>query len=127
MNSEFNVDCVKNWWKQGGNLEKDLKSFRNDEVASLLSLLAEKNECEVEIYTEAKSSTCELTYMGKLREKNKGLESLEDDENDGQCSESSDETINGIHFEDREEERMHDFYEDFDQGVRMKVKMGGMI
>lgn len=61
-------------------------------------------------------SISELTYMDMLRERNKGQQSVEDDENDGQCSESIDETINGIHFEDNEEERMHDFDEDFNEG-----------
>ncbi|CAI8610500.1 unnamed protein product [Vicia faba] len=73
MDSEFSVDGVKMWWKQeGGSMEKYLKPFRNDEDASMLSLFAEKNEYEVEIY---------------------------------------------IKFEDNEEERMHDFDEDFGEGV----------
>ncbi|CAI8610067.1 unnamed protein product [Vicia faba] len=109
---------MKIWWKQeDGSFEKDLKPFRNDEDASMLSLFTEKNEWEVEIYIEAKPSTGDLTYMDRLREKNKGQKSLEDDENDGQCSESSDETINDIQFEDNEEERMHDFDEDFGEEV----------
>lgn len=41
----------------------------------------------------------------------KRQQSVEDDENGGHCSESSDETINGIHFEDTEEWRTHDFDE----------------
>lgn len=81
MDSQFNVDGVKIWWKQeGGSLEKDKKPFINNEDASLFSLIIEKNECEVEIYIEVKSSTGELTYMERLREKNKGQQSLEDDE-----------------------------------------------
>lgn len=65
VDSTFNVDGVKVWWKhEGGSFKKDLKPFRNDEDATLLSLIAEKNQCEVEICIEAKPSTCEFTYMG---------------------------------------------------------------
>lgn len=54
IDSTFNVDGVKMWWKQeGGSLEKYLKPFSNDDDASLLCLFAKKNECEVQIYTEA--------------------------------------------------------------------------
>ncbi|CAI8593577.1 unnamed protein product [Vicia faba] len=55
--------------------------------------------------------------MERLREKNNGKQSLSEDENNGQCSESSDETLNCIDFEDNEKERMHDFNEDFVEGV----------
>lgn len=42
MDSLFNVDCVKIWWKQEvGSLEKYLKPFRNYEDASLLYLFVE--------------------------------------------------------------------------------------
>lgn len=103
MNSEFNVDGVKIWWKhEGDSLEKDIKPFRNYGDASLLSLLSKKNQCDVEIYTKGKPSIGELRYMESLREKNKGKQSVEGDEDDGHCSESSDETINGIHFKDNE-------------------------
>ncbi|CAI8600765.1 unnamed protein product [Vicia faba] len=54
--------------------------------------------------------------MERLKEKNKGHQSLDDGENYGQCNELSDETINGVHFKDSEEERMHNFDEDFDEG-----------
>lgn len=55
--------------------------------------------------------------MERLREKNKGLQSLENDKNDGECSESNDETINGIHFEYNKEKIMHDFDGGFDEGL----------
>lgn len=84
MGSEFNVDSVKIWWKnEGGSLEKYLKPFINDEDASLLSLFAEKNQCEVEIYIEDKPYTCEFTYMDMLRERNKGQKSVENDDDNG--------------------------------------------
>lgn len=64
MDSDFNLDGVKMWWKhEGGSLEKDLKPFTNDEDVSLLSLFAKKNECEVETYIDVGPSVGELTYM----------------------------------------------------------------
>lgn len=90
MNSTFNVDDVKIWWKhEDGCLKKDLKPFKNDEDASLLALFTEKNNCEVEIYTEPKLSTSDLTYMERLTKKQKGHESFED-------SDSSEVSMNGI-------------------------------
>lgn len=81
-----------------------------------------KRMCEVEIYTEVKPSTGKFTYMERLREKNKGQQNIEDD---GQYSESGDETINDIHFEDTEKERMHDFDEDFDEEFSFGLDEGG--
>lgn len=79
MDSAFTVDEVKMWWKhEEGCLEKDLKPFINDEDASLLALFAENNNCQVEIYTEPKPSTNELTYMKKFKEKQKGNERVKD-------------------------------------------------
>lgn len=52
--------------------------------------------------------------MARLREKQKGNKS-------GQNSESSDEPRIGMHFKDNEEERMHDFDEDFDEGFSFQV------
>lgn len=64
MDSQFNLDGVKIWWKQeDGSLEKELKPFTNDENASLLSLFAEQTGREVEIYTKVRPPTIELTYM----------------------------------------------------------------
>ncbi|KAI5390223.1 hypothetical protein KIW84_075506 [Lathyrus oleraceus] len=57
MDTDFNLDGVKIWWKhEGGSLEKDLKPFTNGEDASLLSLLAKKNKCEIEIYIDVRPS-----------------------------------------------------------------------
>lgn len=55
-------------------MQKDLKPYRNYQDALLLALFVEYNNCEVEIYIEPKSSTYELTYMERLREKQKGHE-----------------------------------------------------
>ncbi|CAI8584336.1 unnamed protein product [Vicia faba] len=49
--------------------------------------------------------------MERLKEKQKGHVNVEENE-DGKDSESYKYSLNGIHFEDNEEERMHDFDED---------------
>lgn len=46
--------------------KKDLKPFRNDDDASLLSLFVDKNHCEVEIYIELKPYTCTTTKKSLL-------------------------------------------------------------
>ncbi|CAI8619534.1 unnamed protein product [Vicia faba] len=101
---------------------EDLKPFRNDEDASLLALFDEKNNCDVEMYTEPKLSMVEKAYMEGLIENQKGHESVEGSAED---SEPSEDSMDGIHFEDSEEQKMHEFDEDLDEGLRIgwiKVK-----
>lgn len=81
-------------------------------------MFAEQNNCEVKIYIEPKPSTHELTYMDRLRNKENGHESGEDDE-------TSDESMNGIHFEGNDEKIMHDFDEDFGEGFIFRVDERG--
>ncbi|KAI5436794.1 hypothetical protein KIW84_023059 [Lathyrus oleraceus] len=73
MESYFEVDDVKLWWKcEGGSLEEDLKPFRNDVDAMQLSNFVEKRKCDMKIYIEPKASTHDYTFMDLAREKNKG-------------------------------------------------------
>ncbi|KAI5425790.1 hypothetical protein KIW84_031561 [Lathyrus oleraceus] len=72
---------MKLWWKREKDcLEKDLKPFSNDEDATMLALFVEKNNCDVEMYTEPRLSMSEKTYMKRLIEKQKGHESVEENE-----------------------------------------------
>lgn len=125
MDSSFNIDDVKLWWKhEYGCLEKDLKPLVNDEDATMLTLCAEKSNCDVEIYTKPMLSMDENTYIERLIEKRKGHESIEENES-AEDSESIEDSLDGIHFEDSEEERMHDFYEDIDEWLNIRVDNGG--
>ncbi|CAI8619407.1 unnamed protein product [Vicia faba] len=54
--------------------------------------------------------------MERLKEKVKGHVNVEENE-DGEDNKSSEDSLNGIHFEDNEEERMHDFDEDMGEGA----------
>ena len=111
MDSSFKTEDVKIWWKsEHDSLENDLKPLVNDEDATILSKCAEESKCDVEIYTEARLSSGEKTYMERLKEKEKGNVNVED-------SESSEDSLNDIHFKDSEEERMHGFDEDMGEGV----------
>lgn len=122
IDSAFNVVDVKIQWKnEEGCLENDLRPFRNNEDAYLLTLFAKKNNFDVERYTQPKLSTCELTYIERLIENQKEHKSVE---NSVEESESSYESMNGIHFKDNEEERMHGFDEDFDEGFNFRVDEG---
>lgn len=98
---------MKIWWNnEEGSLEKDLKSINNDKDASTLAWYVVNNNTGVEIYTEAKNTTGELTYMERLIEIQKRHVSGEGDSDDEY--EASEYFVDGIHFEDNEEERMHD-------------------
>ena len=109
IDSSFNREKVKMQWKsEHGSLENDLKPLVNDEDASLLAMCAEETKCDVEIYTEAKSCSGGKTYMERLKEKEKGHVNVEESEK-GEGSQSSEDFLDSIHFDDREEERMHDF------------------
>ncbi|CAI8615419.1 unnamed protein product [Vicia faba] len=79
-------------------------------------MCAEETKCDVEIYKETRLSSGEKTYMERLKEKGKGHVNVEENE-DGEDNESSEDSLNGIHFEDSEEERMHNFYEDIGEGA----------
>lgn len=124
IGSSFNIDDVKLWRKhEDGCLEKDLKPFINDKDATLLALYAEKSSFGVEIYIEQRLSSGEKTYMYRLIDKQKGHESVEKHE----CvrdSESNEDSLDDIHFEDSEEERMHDFDEDIGEGLNIGVDNG---
>ncbi|CAI8617866.1 unnamed protein product [Vicia faba] len=116
MDSSFKTEDVKIWWKsEHCSLENDLKPVINDEDATMLAMCDEETKCDVEIYTEAISSSGEKTYMERLKEKEKGHVNVEENE-DGEGSETSEESLNGIHFEDSEEEMMHDFDKDMVEG-----------
>lgn len=79
MESYFEVDDVKLWWKcEGGSLEEDLKPFRNGVDAMQLSNFVEKRKCDMKIYIEPKASTRDYTFMDLAREKNKGNELVKD-------------------------------------------------
>ncbi|CAK8542710.1 unnamed protein product [Lathyrus sativus] len=70
MDSSFNIDDVKLWWKHEEDcLENNLKPFFNDEDETMLAMFVEKNNYDVEIYTEPKLSRGEETYMKILVEK----------------------------------------------------------
>ena len=70
MYSSFKTEDVKMWWKsEHGSLENDLKPLVNDEDATMLAMCAEETKCDVEIYTEARLSSGEKTYMERLKEK----------------------------------------------------------
>ncbi|KAI5393738.1 hypothetical protein KIW84_060739 [Lathyrus oleraceus] len=95
-------------------------SLKHGEDATMLTLCAEKSNCDVEIYIEPMLSMGEKTYMERLIEKQKGHESVEKNES-AEDSESIEDSLDGIHFEDSEEERMHDFYEDIDEWLNIRV------
>lgn len=80
-----------------GYLEEDLKPFRDDGDATELVVFAFGNNCEVEIYSEPKPLTGHATFMEKVREKMKG--NICDEEVDN-SSDSSSESVKGIHFND---------------------------
>ncbi|CAI8587155.1 unnamed protein product [Vicia faba] len=61
--------------------------------------------------------------MERLKEKEKGHVNVEENE-DGEDSESSKDSLDGIHFEDSEEERIHDFDEDIGEGLNNGVDNG---
>ncbi|CAI8601984.1 unnamed protein product [Vicia faba] len=86
---------------------------KDDGDAYGLALFAFRNNCELEIFTKAKPLTEENTFMDKVREKMKGKKCEEEVLN---SSESSDESVKGIHFDDGEEERMDVFDVGMDEG-----------
>ncbi|CAI8604557.1 unnamed protein product [Vicia faba] len=122
MDSSFKIEDVKMWWKdEHGCLENDLKLFVNDEDATMLALCVDKTKCDVEIYTEARLSSGDKTYMERLLEKEKDHDCVEENEDD-KDNESFEDYLNGIHFEDSEEERMHDFDDDIGEGLNNRVE-----
>src|SRR3954471_19677889 len=87
------------WWKsEHGSLENDLKPLVNDEDATLLAMCAEETKSDIEIYTEPKEK------------ENVNVEESED-------GESSEDSLDGIHFEYSEEERMNDIDEDVGEEI----------
>ncbi|KAI5427921.1 hypothetical protein KIW84_033084 [Lathyrus oleraceus] len=124
MDLSFNIDDVKLWWKhEEGCLQKDLKPFVNDEDVTMLTLFAEKNICNVKIYTEPRLSRGEMTYMERLIENQKGHQSVKENES-VKDNESIEDSLDDIHFEDSEEKRMYDFNEDIDEGLNIEVDNG---
>ncbi|CAK8531918.1 unnamed protein product [Lathyrus sativus] len=97
MDHGFEYNNVKMWWKHGdGTLKNALRPFRDDG--------------EVEIYTEAKPSIGNETFMENARKKNK--DKICEDEVDLNTDEgSSDEDVKDVKFEDSEEERTKGFDE----------------
>ncbi|XP_058742768.1 uncharacterized protein LOC131615642 [Vicia villosa] len=94
LDASFIKEDVKMWWKsEHGSLENDLKPLVNDEDATLLAMCAEETKSDIEIYTEPKEK------------ENVNVEESED-------GESSEDSLDGIHFDDSEEERMNDIDED---------------
>ncbi|CAI8610184.1 unnamed protein product [Vicia faba] len=64
MDSSFKTEDVKIWWKyEHGSLENDLKPLVNDEDATMLAICAKEIKCDIKIYTEARLSSGEKTYM----------------------------------------------------------------
>ncbi|XP_058739575.1 uncharacterized protein LOC131611665 [Vicia villosa] len=123
MDSAFKVEDVKMWWKtEKESLGNDLKPFDNDVDASKLAVCAEENKCDVEIYAETRLPGSEKTFMERLIGKEKGH--VVDEEIEEVNSESSEDSLNGIHFEDSEEERMHDFDDLIGEGPS-HVEKGG--
>ncbi|KAI5383960.1 hypothetical protein KIW84_071084 [Lathyrus oleraceus] len=104
IDSSLNIDDVKLWWKhEYGCLEKDLKPFVNDEDATVLVFYTEKSNCDVEIYTEPRSSSGEKTYMERY-------------------TQSQDyQAVRRLIWRGGEEEIIHDFDEDIDDGLNIGV------
>ncbi|XP_058764112.1 uncharacterized protein LOC131637534 [Vicia villosa] len=99
LDASFIKEDVKMWWKsEHGSLENDLKPLVNDEDATLLAMCAEETKSDIEIYTEPKEK------------ENVNVEESED-------GESSEDSLDGIHFDDSEEERMNDIDEDVGEEI----------
>ncbi|CAI8617880.1 unnamed protein product [Vicia faba] len=127
MDSSFKIEYVKMWWKyEYGSLENDLKPLVNDDDATMLAMCAEEIKCDVEIYTEARFSSGEKTYMERSKEKEKGHGNVEENE-DGEDSESSEDSLDSIHFKDNKEERMHDFDKGIGEGLNNGVDNSACI
>ncbi|CAI8591386.1 unnamed protein product [Vicia faba] len=96
MGSSFKIEDVKIWWKfEHGSLENYLKPLVNDEDATI----------------------------ERLKEKEKDHDNIKENE-DGEDSESSEDSLDVIHFEDSEEEMMHDFDEDIGEELNNRVDNG---
>lgn len=111
----------------------DLKPFKDDGEACELDMFAFENNYEVEVFIEPKPVTEETTFMEKVREKGKGKKyeakvrkkyEEEVDKSSESEGESIDEFMEGVHFDDSEEERMKGFDEGFDEGIDEGVDEG---
>ena len=81
IDPEFDLGCVMIWWKRDeGSFEEDLKPFSDDGDASELAVYVVENNCEVEIFCEAKLVTGETTFMDRVKDKGKGNTCDEDDD-----------------------------------------------
>lgn len=122
IDSEFDVRVVKIWWKdKGGSLDDDLKPFRDDGDAYELVVFAFGNNCEVEIYTESKPLIGDNIFIDKVNEKMMGKKYDEEVVN---SSESSDESVNVIYFNDSKEGRMNEFDVGMDGGQPRSTHVG---
>lgn len=101
------------WWKHDeGYFEEDLKPFWDDGDASELAMYVVENNCEVEIFCEAKPITSEVTFMDRVKDKGKGNACDKDDDKLNESNgDSSDEYVRDVHFDDNEEVRMKRFDE----------------
>ncbi|RHN59870.1 putative transcription factor interactor and regulator CCHC(Zn) family [Medicago truncatula] len=125
---DFDLEKVNLWWMHiDGNLEEDIKPFKDDKDAVKMSTFAADNNCDVELYVEPKDSKidlCVLLSKGKgvveahVEQSNKEKVGSDVDESQYETDEdSSDDSVKDIHFDDSEEERAFCLDDGFDELV----------
>jgi len=108
-----------------GNLEEDIKPFKDDKDAGKMSKFAADNNCDVELCVEPKDSKIDLCV---LLSKGKGVvgADVEQSNKDGSDvdesqyeidDDSSDDSMKDVHFDDNEEESDYCLDDSFDELV----------
>ena len=125
---DFELEKVNLWWMHiDGNLEEDIKPFKDDKDAVKMSKFAANNNCDVELYVEPKDSKidlCVLLIKGKgvvgadVEQSNKEKVGSDVDESQYEIDEdSSDDSMKDVHLDESEEERAFCLDDGFDELV----------
>lgn len=134
---DFDLEKVNLWWMHiDGNLEEDIKPFKDDKDAVKMSKFAvDDNNCDVELYVEPKESKIDLCVLlskgkGVFLSKGKGVvgadveqsnkEKVDSDVDESQYEtdeDSSDDSVKDVHFDDSQGERAFCLDDGFDDLV----------